>query len=196
MNKVITSVFTLLATLLVAAAVQVTVSWAPNPPEQNVISYNVLISTNAGPYAVLANTSSTSYVIADLPTGSYGFKVQAVSLAGPGPDSSQTLTPGVPGAVETPSLAVTNGNNLTLSWNAKPADQYVTSYEVWVSTNGAPIALTATLPGTSLAFPAMPTGSYAFQVRAVNLAGPGSYSPVVNSPGAPGAPQAPTLTYQ
>jgi hypothetical protein len=195
MKKFITSSLTLLASLLIASAVTVTVSWAPNPPSQNVVSYNVLVSTNAGPYGLLANTTATNYVVA-MPQGQYGFQIQAVSLAGPGTPSSPTLTPSSPGAVETPSLSVTNGNDLTLTWTAKPADQYVTSYEVWVGTNGAPTALFASLPGTTLAFLDMPQGSYGFQVRAVNLAGPGSFSPFVYSPGLPGAPQAPVLTYQ
>lgn len=192
--KLILAIAALVIATIAASAVNVTLAWAPNPPSQNVTKYDVLASTNGGPYTVLASTTETSFIIPSMPNGSYGFQVRAVNMGGTSSACSPVTTPSLPGAVETPLLSVTNGNDLTLSWNPKPADQWVTSYKVWMSTNSGEYAEVAEVAGTAKAFPGMPPGQYSFKVQAINLAGAGPFSPAVNSPSAPGVPAGLTLT--
>jgi len=88
--------------------------------------------------------------------------------------------------------------DLNITWPAAPASEQVTSYEIWVGTNGTPAAYSsnavATTTGTNYTLADVPEGNvYSVQIKAVNLAGESPLSDAGSTPGLPTKPGAPTV---
>jgi hypothetical protein len=81
---------------------------------------------------------------------------------------------------------------LRVDWAAAPAGQMVTSYNVYMTYNGT--ASVANVPTNTYSIDNPSTGSYAFQVSALNLAGEGGKSNVAFGPTVPSAPNTPVIT--
>lgn len=86
---------------------QVRLEWTPNPAEEMVTSYNVYQTVGMGGTEVLiGSTPDCFYVIPDVPTGIYAWRVQAVNLAGVGPQSAFANGPSVPSAPAKPTVTI------------------------------------------------------------------------------------------
>ena len=162
-------------------------TWNASPASEAVTSYQVFMDS------ILKNTitaTSTPAYSASVTAGStHTFFVRAVNNAGVGPSSS-TLTIVAPGtSTPPPTSAPTAPTNLrtlerspqivcpilgpcfgsfTLAWDAAPASQQVTSYQVF--RNGA---LLTTVSGSSTSFATSATQgtTNVYTVRAVNAIG-------------------------
>lgn len=186
---------TLTLSLLAASALladTLTVSWPANPGGEGVSSYNVYVSTNGGGFLIAASTSATSYEFADIPTGTYSFRIAAVNLAGQGNTSATASSPGLPGI---PAGLVTSTTNttITVNWTPNDPNQFVTSYNVYISTNGLPFVVSQTVAAPPAVFANLDTGVYSFRVSALNLAGEGSSSGAVSGPQLPSTVGTPTV---
>jgi len=82
---------------------------------------------------------------------------------------------------------------LRLDWPASPANQYVSSYNVYESANGGSFALKGSVTDNFLQFN-NPPGHYAWKVTAVNFVGEGEPTAVLEGPDVPSAPGDLTLT--
>ena len=175
----------------------VTLSWSAPTTGGAVTGYEY--KQDSGAWMSTGGGTATTLMVSGLTNGTpYAFQVRAVNTAGPGPASSAVaatpvaavVVPGMPGAL----TAVAGDGTVTLSWSAPTTGGAVTGYEykqdsgAWMSTGGG-TATTLMVSGLTNGTP------YAFQVRAVNTAGPGpASSPVAATPVAavvvPGAPSA------
>jgi hypothetical protein len=191
MKKVICLLF--LFTVLITHAATLDLSWPANDPAEGIASYNVYSSTNSGPYALLANTTTTTFQLANVPEGIYGFRVSAVNLAGEGNTSVSILSPGLPSLVAGGS-STTVGNTVTIGWTLNDPGEFVTSYNIYVSTNGLPLALVQTAAVSPAVFPDLDAGIYEFRLSAVNLAGEGGTSVGIDGPATPTQVGTPSLT--
>lgn len=102
--KRIVYLFAVLATVLAASAV--TLSWDPNPAEEDVIAYIIYQSTNvAGPYTAIATVTGTNAVL-PLPPGRYFWYVVASNFWGLASLPSNTVgTPPQATKVANPKVA-------------------------------------------------------------------------------------------
>ena len=130
----------------------------------------------------------------------YTFEVRAMNSAGSGPAATATATTlREPDAPATLTAASGNGQ-VTLTWTAPANDGglAVTGYEYRSYETGGTVPDTWEDAGNVLTVDV--TGltnrtEYTFEVRAVNLAGPGAEKPVTQTPSSkPGAPQNLTAT--
>jgi hypothetical protein len=193
MKKFSCILFLFLFTLLNIQATTLNLSWPANDPSEGIASYNIYSSTNGSPYALLANTTGTSYQIPNIPNGIYGFRISAVNLAGEGTTSISITTPGLPsGVAGFNSTAV--GADITLGWTTNDPGELVSGYNVYISTNGLPLVLSQTVSGPPVTYTGLDTGSYSFRISALNLAGEGPTSAAVGSPGLPSQVGSPSLT--
>ena len=166
---------------------EVTLSWrAPNDGGSAIKYYEYMIDD--GPWTSIKG-KSTTHTVTGLANGeTYKFKVRAVNLIGPGPESRPvTATPAtVPGAPRN-LTAAPGDRRVTLMWE-RPADNGglpITRYEYtqkeesglfgnWISIdNSGPTETNE----TSYVVTGLKDGTvYSFKVRAVNAVGPGDAS--------------------
>ena len=86
-------------------------------------------------------------------------------------------------------------SNVTLSWPANPASEYVSEYEVEQSVNGGVLwTPLATVTDPTFTITDIAPGIYKWRVRAKNFVGVSPYSEVVTAPPVPTAPDPVTLT--
>ena len=166
---------------------EVTLSWrTPNDGGSTIKYYEYMIDDSQW---ISTKRKSTTHTVAGLTNGeTYKFKVRAVNLIGPGPESRPVeATPAaVPSAPR--NLTATPGDQrVTLIWE-RPADNGglpITSYEYsqkkgggsfgsWISIdNSGPMETNE----TSYVVTGLKNGTvYSFRVRAVNAIGPGDAS--------------------
>jgi hypothetical protein len=83
---------------------------------------------------------------------------------------------------------------INISWPANPAGDQITSYDVRITHNGTPtIVSVPPSPSPTHTIPNPAPGTYAFAVRANNLAGEGSFGASTNLTSVPSTPPAPTV---
>lgn len=83
---------------------------------------------------------------------------------------------------------------LRLDWTANPANQMVTSYQIWQGYNGSAMTKIAETDTNSYEINDPPTGSYSFALKAVNLAGTSGMSSAALGPSLPSTPSTPVVT--
>ncbi len=156
-----------------------TVSFSWNPPSRGgpVTSYVLwagLTPSVSPPLVTIPVGAATSYVVTDVPPGTYYVFVQArnawsVSAA------SNVVTVHVAGErpPEAPTLnaPTVTGSTVTVSWSAGPGGT-ATTYTLTASlTPGGPAIATVPLTGTSASFTNVPSGHYYVRLTATNSAG-------------------------
>ena len=87
-------------------ATEIRVSWAPNPPSEQVVDYRVFEQKNGGPWVALTPVVPASGplqigILNPLP-GVYNYKIQANNVAGTSVDSDVGNGPTVPSKPSTP----------------------------------------------------------------------------------------------
>ena len=168
-----------------------------------VTGYRIERSLGAGGWTVLAaSVVGTSYQVSGLTNGTAEqFRITALNNAGSGlPVSTSSVTPrSIPGAATSLSATLGNGS-ATIAWTAPSTDggSTITGYVVERSNDGgltwSGAGSTAT---TSFVASGLANGTtYAFRVRAVNVAGQGvaSSATSVTPSTVPGAPLNPVAT--
>ncbi len=150
-----------------------TVGWTA---VSNATRYELEESANGGSWTLRYNVVATSVGFSGSPAGIYSYRVRACNVAGCGPTSG-TVTiqaiyaPGGASALSVPGQS-TNGA-YTAAWSPVPG---ATSYQLEESIAGGGWTLQYNASGTSHAFSGKANGSYAYRVRACNVAGCGGYS--------------------
>lgn len=189
---------------------QVSLNWTAPSPSYTVTGYRVQVSRDNGvnwddTMPATQTSSATSVTVTGLADGSaYEFRVAAINAAGRGADSSASspVTPrSSPGAPGQPT-GTPGDQQVPLVWSA-PDDTggaVLTGYKVQISDDSGaswddtmPATLTST--STAVTVTGLTNGvGYIFRVAGINIAGPGTYSPVSavvtprTTPGAPGQP--------
>ena len=147
---------------------------------------------------------STTHTVTGLNNGTaYHFKVRAMNLSNPGQASSEasaTPTAQVPAKPEAPALTIGN-KQLGVAWtapanNGAPINDYDVRYKessdtAWTNRTHSGTTTSTTITGLTNG------QSYQVQVRAINTAGTGDWSPSTSATPAaqvPTAPSAPALT--
>jgi len=195
MKTIATSLLTLLLALTPCFAETLTVDWPDNPAQEQVSLYRIFIATNSDTgHTLLATSPTSSYTLTAAPGARYFFKIGAVNFAGNGPLSASAGTPTAP-TIPLGMSHVLSGNDITLTWNANPAGEQVSSYKVWVATNStSSFSLFTTVTTTNHATTLAPNFVYAFKVSAVNFAGESAQSAFTQTLGLPTFPQTPTIS--
>jgi len=85
---------------------------------------------------------------------------------------------------------------LTLSWAAVDPAFYVTNYRVWGTLGPGMQQLLGETDQTTFVLEGLATGVWRFQVSAVNMAGEGPQSAIVNGPAVPAPPTGVVLSIQ
>jgi hypothetical protein len=89
---------------VIGLARAVTLTWDPNPPEEQVTSYQVYQATNvAGPFSRVAVVTNETWT-APLPPGHYFWYVTASNFWTEGPASQTVSTPNPAGKVAVPRV--------------------------------------------------------------------------------------------
>lgn len=150
-----------------------TVSWTAVTTAS---SYKLEESINGGSWSEIYSGGGLSQVVGGKAASSYAYRVSACNTGGCGPYSDTatvlvTLAPtGVP-TVTAPSSSYTG--SYTVAWTAATAS---TSYRLEESSNGGSWTEIQNGSGLSKAISGKSAGSYAYRVRACNVAGCGPYS--------------------
>ena len=176
----------------VAGNTQVVVNWAA---ATGATSYNVLMGTTPGVYAVTNTTTLTSYTNAGLANGTtYYFVVQAANPVGISGNSAQlSATPNFPLAAPTGLTAIAQTNQVALSWNTVAG---AGSYNVKRSTaSGAEVVVT-NVTASFYADAGLAGGvTYYYVVSAVNTVdGTNSMETSATTVGVPASPTGLTAT--
>ena len=191
--KKLSGLFIILLTILGVQATTLNLSWPANAPAEGIASYNIYSSTNGGPLILLVNTTATTHQIVDPDIGIYSFRVSAVNLAGEGVTITSVGSPSLPSGVA--GLNSTSiGDDITLGWTTADPGEFVSGYNIYISTNGLPAVLSQTVTGPPVVYTDLDTGIYSFRISASNLAGEGPQSAAVGSPGLPSQVGSPSLT--
>jgi Ca2+-binding RTX toxin-like protein len=194
-----------------------TVRFTP-PANRSVTRFDVEVVEAANPETVVKTVSAaaveadvaggdgalTSVVVPSLSSGtSYQFRVRATNGMGPGPFSglSNAVTPQAPTVADAPILltATADDGSATITWLPPLEDggSPVSAYEVRVvdaSTHAELGVRRAAAADRSLVVDGLSNGrAYQFQVRALNVAGPGTYSALSDKVTPATAPDAPTI---
>jgi len=127
-------------------------------------AYKIYQITDGEP--VLKKTvTGTSVSFANMPEGDYQYVVHSYSdRFGESPEGSEVLLTVVFPIMEAPSnltYSITNGNDITLKWNAAT---YATSYKVYQIIDGERV-LKNTVSGTSVTLTNMPEADYKYEVH-------------------------------
>ncbi|MBB6447293.1 OmpL47-type beta-barrel domain-containing protein [Bacillus benzoevorans] len=152
-------------------------------PENLIYSFtnvnNLTLKWNAATYAtsykvyqivdgepVLKNTvTGTSVTFSNIAEGNYKYVVRSVSTRfGESPEGSQVdfeLIYPTMQAPANPTQSITNGNDITLRWDAAT---YATAYKVYQIMDGQPV-LKKSQTGRSVTFTNMPEGDYTYQIH-------------------------------
>lgn len=95
--KKLFALLTLLA--FTASTFALSISWQPNPAEQQISNYKVYMATGTGEFTLLANAgTNTAYTLPNLTPGVYRFHVTAENLWGESPAGNTVTTPPAPGS--------------------------------------------------------------------------------------------------
>lgn len=152
-----------------------TVSWTA---VATATTYQLEEQTNAGSWTQLQNTSAVSRAISGKAAATYGYRVRACNVAGCGGYSAVgSLQVTLPPA-NAPALTVPASNSTgsySVSWTAVSA---ATAYQLEEQVNGGSWAQIQNTSATSRSITGKGAGSYAYRVRACNVAGCGAYSAV------------------
>lgn len=173
----------LLLTTLPAFAAQEALTWTANDPADGVTSYQVWASTNmAGPFTqistVLTNAASGQPIVPGVRNYYYVVSVNACCMSDPG------ITAFRPAQVVNIKVVGASGNE-RLSWDASPASDLVTLYQVWGSTAATgPWNLITTTANNSVQGGSAGQRTY-YYVIAMNQFGASDQSAVVVKPGQP-----------
>jgi YD repeat-containing protein len=139
-------------------------------------SYELDEQINGGAWAIVQNTSATSWGTSSRGSGSYGYRVRACNsggCAGFSTTSSVTVTL-APGSA--PALSVPGSNSsgtYAVSWGGVSG---ATSYQLQEQINGEAWVLVQNSGATSWSTSGRSTGSYGYRVTACNVAGCGPMS--------------------
>jgi fibronectin type 3 domain-containing protein len=162
----------------------VALAWTANPAGDAVIEYRVYRTPTARfapmPVAAISGTSYTDGSAELLPNTRWYYFVVAVNASGTSP-ASATANVMIPLPLALPSapsgLAATanSDDTVSLSWNANPAGQIVTGYDVYREATGTTSAtLVATVSGTSYTDTGSalaPGSGWTYYLKAVNATG-------------------------
>ncbi len=121
-----------------------------------------------GQKVLKSTVTSLSAKLTNVSAGDHTYVVHAFSSRfGESPEGSQVsfnLVFPIMQAPDNLTQSITNGNNITLKWNAVT---YATAYKVYQVINGEPV-LKSTVTGTSISFTNMPEGDYEYEIHAVS----------------------------
>jgi len=118
-----------------------------------------------GEKTLKSTITGTSITYANMLDGNYAYEVHSYSdRFGESQDGSQISFNLVLPTMQAPgniSSTITNGNDITLKWNAV---SYATGYKVYQLIDGQKV-LKSTIPGTTVSYTNMPAGDYAYEVH-------------------------------
>lgn len=89
-------------------ATTIQLSWPANPAGEQIQKYEVHQSKDGEPFSIVGNPVTPSLEILNPLPGVYSFKVRAVNLAGSGPFSNVSASPGLPSAPGDVTVVVVN----------------------------------------------------------------------------------------
>jgi fibronectin type 3 domain-containing protein len=128
-------------------------------------SYNLYEISADGQKTLLKTLTSRTYTISNAAAGNYTYSVSAVnSLYGESPLSTPAEVEVVYPTMKAPAnftYTVTNGNDVTLKWDAVP---YTTNYKLYQIIDGQKV-LKSTVTGTSVSYTKVPAGEYIYEVH-------------------------------
>lgn len=175
--------------------------WDYTNPATNRVAYYIVYEIVSGVNRLAVRTIGLEQQvpITPRPVGTHVYVATAVNDSGLESEPSQPVTvivtpletPPGPGVV-TNLTGVRAGDNLTLTWTARPASEAVTFYTIYQSLNGVAVSSTTT-SGVTLTINNLAVGLHSFQVAARNATGEGPRStaylvdvtPTLALPGAP-----------
>jgi len=153
---------------------QVDLSWVNNAT--NATGYYVLRASNGSTFVQIASLPAGSTYFADTtaqPGTTYNYHIQCYNSAGisdfAGLNVTTPSTFTAPSAPTNPVFTSTSGTTGTLAWVNNGLN--ATSYQVWVSVNGAAYTQLATLPATATSYALTglsPGNSYSYYIAGVN----------------------------
>ncbi|HHV65407.1 MAG TPA: hypothetical protein GXX46_10105 [Peptococcaceae bacterium] len=179
---------------------EISLSWSS---VSGATSYTIYRATSSsGTYSNIATVNSTSYKNTGLTANTtYYYKIRAVNSAGQSPDSSSVsattfsnAAPSIPTNLEANPLS---SSQIELTWSAASR---ATSYEIYRSTSySGTYSKIATVSTTYYTNSGLSAGTtYYYQIRAINSAGPSSFTSIVSATtlakNVPAAPQNLTAT--
>ena len=184
----------------------INLSWTPNSDDggSSVTGYRLQVSSNGSSWGTLRTlgAADTTYAHTGLRAGTTRhYRVAARNRVGTGPWSPVVVETTVPGVPDTPRLrASANGpTQIDLSWS-RPANNgsTITHYELEVSpdagTNWTRLDYSIAAADTSYPHTGLTHGTTRhYRLRAVNAAGPSSWSPAAHATTPVGKPEAPVL---
>jgi len=153
---------------------------------KKISGYKVQKSTNGTSWSTVATTTAKSYTVKSLTNGTkYYFRVIAVNSVGSSPATAKVAaTPATKPSAPRSVMATAKSKAVTLTWSAPKSTggAKVTSYKVYVSTNGKTYALKKTVTGKSATISGLTKGKkYWFKVKAANKAGTSASAKVVTA---------------
>jgi large repetitive protein len=127
--------------------------------------YNVYQISENGPKTLLDSTTSRTYTFSNVAEGNYTYAVSAEnSLYGESPSSTTVSVEVIYPTMNVPSnftYTVTNGNDVTLKWDAVP---YAKNYNLYQIIDNEKVLIN-TVTGTSIKFTNAPAGDYQYEIR-------------------------------
>lgn len=150
----------------------VTISWAAPLTGGAPTSYRLEAGSSAG-LANLATivTSNTSLTATSVPTGQYFLRVRATNAVGTGPATADVaVAVGCTPATAPSFTASVAGSTASFSWSVA-AGTIRTEIDAGYSPGSIAVTVPIAAPGTSVAFPGVPRGTYYVRARAVNACG-------------------------
>ena len=163
---------------------QVSLTWGAS---SGATSYNVKRSTTSGgPYAVIANPTTTSYLDSAVANGTtYFYVVSASNDIGESADSAQvSATPSAPTVPVAPSnltLSSTTKKKIRLNWTDNSNNE--TGFKIERSTDGVNFTQIVTVAANTITYQNTGLTSgvrYYYRLRATNGAGDSAYSNTAN----------------
>ena len=158
-----------------AAGSTVTITWAAPSTGSAATGYQLQAGSAPGAsnYGT-ANVAGTSFVVPNVPGGTYYIRAVALNAAGAGaPTADQAVTVGtaLPGAPRNLSASVGPGRLVTLTWQPPSSGDAPTSYVVLSGPTPGASVYQVSVSGTSVSG-VVPSGTY--YVRMVALSGAGA----------------------
>jgi hypothetical protein len=140
----------------------VVLSWTTSQYAQ---TYNVYQITGDGQQTLVASTKTSSYTLTNTAEGNYTYAVSAVnSLYGESSLSGNMqvqVTFPIMTAPNNFNYSISNGNDITLKWNAV---SYAATYKIYQIVDGQKV-LKSTATGTSISYTNMPAGDYVYEIH-------------------------------
>lgn len=139
----------------------ITLKWNTVPYATSYKVYQII----DGQKVLKSTLTGTSVTYTNKQAGDYIYEVHSYSdRFGESQDGSQTSLTLILPTIQSPdnlTYTITNGNDITLKWNAVP---YATAYKVYQIIDGQKV-LKSTLPGTSTTLANMPSGDYVYEIN-------------------------------